>query len=184
MSAFSNPRGGNSPNENGGVKGEEGFGLAGQRHSGHSTASIISYTPCRCSPGSSETGSDLHNICASGFSRGGDGGNEHFLESTGVEKTPTVPETFPLHRNRRHSQTEVDEEDDASSDVDVVHFGNDVGFNVSGMVAAPHEAMLMMPEEFSEGAIGEVEDGDIAAADWLDVTHALLDTVSESEGCC
>lgn len=47
------------------------------------------------------------------------------------------------------------------------------------MLGAPHEALLMMPSGLSEEALGEMKDHDIAAADWLDVTHALQDAVNE-----
>lgn len=180
MSAFSNPRDRVLPNEN---NCKEVFGRAGQSESGDSTASVVprqeALSPAPCPPGSSGTGE------TSGPSRGGHGGTEQRLDSTESDKMPTaVSAAFPVGRDRCHSETELDGENDASIDIDVVHGGNDFLFNVSGMVAAPHEAILM-PHESSQGVIGEMEDRDIAAADWLDVTHALLDAVNESgQACC
>lgn len=186
MSVFSTKRDEAFSRETGGCKGEEVCGLSGQSQSGHSAASIVpkkeAFTSAPCSPSSSETGPELYGTMdASGLSRVGDGRTEQ-SESTGEEKTPNVSATFPSRYYL--ATTEPNGEDDASSDIDVVNGGKDCGFSLSGMGVETHEAMLMMPEELSDGAIGEMEDQEIAPADWLDVTYAMLDAVNESGQAC
>lgn len=172
MKAFSKPRDGTFLNENGGEMGEEVFGLGGQSQNEQPAPCIFpkeAVTSARCPPGSSETGSDLHGTCQ------GSGGTEHGLESTGMENAPNVSAAL---LDRHHLEKELEEDD--GSDIDVVRSGDGAGCSLASMVAAPREAMPMTPEEFGDGAIGGMEEDAVAAADWLDVTDALLDGVNES----
>ena len=179
MKAFSKARKGMSPSENGGgAECGEDLGLAKQNHDGHSAASIVperrAFTSAECPPRSGETGSDVYGTSS------GTGETEQYLESTGVEHAASVCATFPYHYL---SDKELDE-DDANSDINVVRGGDGAGFSSSGMVGAPSEDMSITPEAFNEGARGEMQEG-VSAADWLDVTVALLDGASEfGEACC
>ena len=170
MKAFSKPepRDDTFPNEDGDETGEEIFGLAGESQCGQWDAKKGAVTSARCPPGSSETGSDLHGTCS------GKRGTGRCLDSTGLNNAPTVS---AAHAGLGHLEKEL-EEDDASSDIDVVRSGDGAGCSLSGMVAALVEGMAATPEELSAAAIGKMEEDAVADADWLDVTDALLDGAS------
>lgn len=175
MKAFSKPSGGIvSHDESGGDKGEVCSGLAGQNQSGRLAASIApakgAWIQPTCSSGGSGAGHDLSSTCDT--SRGG---TEWCLESTGGATTHTASSS--CHSNRCDWGTELSQEYGARGNPDLVCIG------LSGGLAAPNERLLTT-EGVGEGAIEEMEDNDIAAADWLDVTHALLDGVNESHQAC
>eukprot|EP00752_Nemacystus_decipiens_P005052 g4587.t1 len=176
VSAFSATHNRNCTNKNYEIEGENGFVLPGLSQHGKSAASIIptqeAFTSAGRPSGSSETESGLHGTCS------GNGETEHSLEFTGVDKAPTACATSP---NCHQSKLNLDE-DDAASDIDVVHVG-DGESSVSGFVAAPREATLVTLEELSGEAINDTE-REFSAADWLDVTDALLAGVSESGQAC
>ncbi|CAM9912130.1 unnamed protein product [Ectocarpus sp. 4 AP-2014] len=176
MRAFSNPGDGIVPNE---VGGDKSFGLAGQNQSRLLGASISPeeepFVPAPCFPGSSRGGSVLSSACESsrGLSRVSHGGTAQCLESTGEPTTLTAPASSPLYPNRCHSEILLDDEHGASRDTNVVRSRH--SSSAEGLAARPE-----MPAGLGEEAIEEMGHNDIAAADWLDVSIALLDAVNES----
>jgi len=42
-------------------------------------------------------------------------------------------------------------------------------------VTDPPKTLMMIPQVSQEGGVEAAEENDVGAADWLDVTHALLD---------
>eukprot|EP00903_Cladosiphon_okamuranus_P015988 g14766.t1 len=59
-------------------------------------------------------------------------------------------------------------------------YGEPGGTNgLVGGLGAPHETQLLMSQGLSEGAIDDTDEGDIAAADWLEATHALCKAGNE-----
>lgn len=180
MKAFSNPTDRIVPNE---IGGDKSFGLAGQNQSRLLGTSIFPeeepFFPAPCSLGGGAGGPDLSSTYESsrGLSGVRHGETARWLKSTGAPTTPASSAGCTISPNRCNSETELDEEHSAGGDIDVVHGGND---SLAERLAAPHETLLTMPHELSEGAIDDVKDHDITAADWLDVTHALLGAVNES----
>lgn len=170
MGAFSNPADSIVPNE---IGGDKSFGLAGQNQSRLLGASISPEEgplfPVPCSPESSRGGSDLSSACETGrgLSRVGHGGSAQCLESTGGPTTLTAPASSPLTR------TAVTQRHCASRDTNLVRSRH--SSLAEGLAARPE-----MPAGLGEGAIEEMEDNDIAAADWLEVSIALLGAVNES----
>jgi len=51
--------------------------------------------------------------------------------------------------------------------------------SVRGRVDDPSETPLMMSQGPGEGVVEDADEYDIGAADWLDVTHGLLDVVHD-----
>lgn len=190
MRAFSKPPNGIAPNETIGDKGDEPVGIAGQEKN-RSELLVSSIAPVEatsmqrrtCSSGCGGVGCDLSRTCEAsraGLSRVvGHGGNEWWMGSTGGATTQPVRVAAPTHANCCHSGTEPSQEYGSRGDTDMVHGGN-VG--CSGRSTMPIESLLMT-EGFSEGPTEEARAGDdeIAAPDWLEVTHALLDAFDESD---
>lgn len=185
MTAFSKPPDGVASNGNGGEEGEEesvGIAIAGQNQSGRSTAGIVpeqeALVPAPCSPGSSEAGRGLHSACETSgeLCVVGNGGTERCMESIAGEAAPVASVALPLHPNSCPLETELDEEHGARGDTDGGRSGNG---GLSGGLAPLNEALVMTAGLGEEVAEAAEEDG-IAAADWLEVTHALLEEVNES----
>lgn len=83
---------------------------------------------------------------------------------------PSPSATSPLHTKCDLSGTGFNSEH-------MAHGGNPSGYLASGVAATSPETSLMLPQVVSDGVLEETEENDIGAADWLDVTHALLDVV-------
>lgn len=173
-------------NEIGGEQGDRSLGLARHDPSEHLASSIAPQNEtshlASWSSGSSWTGSDgpsAFETCAGLF--GADhGATEQCLESAPASTTANASvAAFSLHPNRCPSEIDFDEEPSVSSATDVVQAANDIS---AGGFAAPPEMPLTMPAGLSGGAIEDVGDTDIAAADWLDVSHALLDAGNNESG--
>lgn len=131
-----------------------------------------------CSPGSSGGGSDLSNMDGTYWElyRLRHDGTKRWLASTRAQKTPTTSTSRSNTLNGCNSETEFDEVV-ASSDTSVEHGGTD---GLVGGRAASHETLSMMPQGLGEGAIEDMEEGGVATADWLQVTHALWEAGNES----
>lgn len=181
MKAFSHPADRNVPRGISGDRSEKSASLAGQNRSRSSTASITPeeepITPGPCCSRSSAGKSDLSSGC--GPSRGLH--RDRCLgptESTRVPKSPTaVSAPRTLTPNRWHSEAELDEEGGASGDTDVVHSRNE---GLVGGLVAPDETLLM-PQALSEETAADVEEDDVAAADWVEATHALLEATESGQ---
>lgn len=72
------------------------------------------------------------------------------------------------------------EERNAGSSTDAMPAGCNSSSVTGGFVACS-EPLLVMPAGLSEGAMEGMGDNDIGSADWLDITHALLDTSNEPD---
>lgn len=81
----------------------------------------------------------------------------------------STPSARPPHPSCCHSETELNGGDVLS------YGGQSSGYDVGGAATSP-EPLLMEPEVIGEGVAEQAEDDEIGAADWLDVTHALLDS--------
>lgn len=166
---------------------EESLGIPGQNHCGHGAANVVPEEPAYVHPigcaGHIGVGSGVHATCgASGeVSRVGHDGNERCveLETAGGVKGWTASVAPPAFPNRCKSGTEIDQEHGGPGDADSGKFGS-LDFSVG--LASSNEPLLT--EGLSQGPLQEVEDHDIAAADWLDVAHALLDAATESGDAC
>lgn len=165
MRAFSNPA-----DDTGGHIGGESCAVSVQDSSGLLVSSVASEEedpPPNSFFKGNNGGSSLS--CASettsGLLRANRGGTETCVESDYLW-------------NRSHSDTELDEEHDANNDEDGVNVGNDIPGG--GFAAASPEPGLVMPAELDIGQIEDMDDGDVVAADWLEVTHALLDEGDKS----
>lgn len=186
MTAFSNPADRIGSNETGADKGDKSAVRVGHSQSRVLAASTTpeeeAFVSASCSPGSSGGGSDLPGASETReLSRGSHDGTEPWLQFTGASTTTSASAAFPLQPICCHSETELGENRGASSDADAVRGGK---FCFVGGLAASHEALPMNPQGLSEGAMEEMHGQDIAEADWLDVSHALLDAVNEHGRTC
>lgn len=184
MKVFSNPDSAFS-NEVG-DKGGKSLGLPGQNQSGLWEAGVVdeqgAFAVASNSPGTSwsASASDVSTAFETrrGASRiGHDGTKERCFEFTGLPTTPTTSAASPLHPNRCPSEIDLDEEHGTN-----IATGANSSF--VGEFAARPETLLIIPAGFSEGAIEDLDDTDIGAADWLETTHALLDLGNESGQAC
>ena len=96
-------------------------------------------------------------------------GHERRVEPAASPTASAPSATSPVHPSSCRSATELNGEH-------VAHGGNVCEYGVGG-VATPPETFLMEPAVLGEGVVEELEDSDIGASDWLDVTHSLLDEV-------
>eukprot|EP00752_Nemacystus_decipiens_P008860 g7906.t1 len=69
--------------------------------------------------------------------------------------------------------------DDIDGDQGVGGYDRDHS-SFAGEFAASPEMLLMMPAESGEALVHDFEDHDLTSADWLEVTHAMLDAGNES----
>ena len=182
LSAFSKSSDITLPNENGGDKREAPLGTAmsGQSQSERLEASIVpeqeDVIPAPCAPGSSHPGHDLYSTCGPGGRLSGvqHSGTEWCVDSAAGQAAKIESTVCPVHPNSHPPEIELDEEHAAPGDTGV-HGDNFNSF--SGLSAPPNEA-LVATAGLGKGAEEEAEDDDLAAADWLDVTHALLEELS------
>lgn len=133
--------------------------------------------PAPYSPQSGRGGSDLSNAFGSQWGRcrvGHDG--SHLLESTRAPGAIGAYTPSSLTPNRCNHEAALDEGAGATGSNGGVGGENDD----DSVLAEPHETLLTM----SVGLDGEEVEGmedDVTAADWLDVTTALLDAVNEAD---
>lgn len=181
MRAFSNPADRSVPRESSDDEGENSLGLGGQNQSQLLTATITPgdepFTPAPCPLGTGVGDSDESSSCGASWAlhRVDQDGTERWLESTRARKVPAASASHTLAANGCNSEEEFD--DGAGNETDVAHGENHV---FAGGLVAPHGTLLMIPQGCSEGAMEGVEEEDVAAVDWLEVTHALLDESFES----
>lgn len=179
MRAFSKPSDGIAANADVGTEGEIALGTAGTSQRERSAATIVpevhELIPAPCCSGGGEVVCNLR-IASGGLSgAGGRGTAELSVESTGAATAHAVSAASPFsssngcHLNRGYSTR-------GGTDLDQGGNGLSVG-------SAPPDETPLMTEGLRDGPT-EVKDDDIAAADWLEVTHALLDEVNESVQAC
>ena len=89
--------------------------------------------------------------------------------------TSTSSVEYQLHPINCHSVTEPSEQDGASIKVDAAHGRSVGGCSVVGGATDCPKTSLVIQEVLNEGIVEDAEDHELGAADWLDVTHALLD---------
>lgn len=161
-----------------GDEGKKTLGLGGQDQSRLLSASITPGEECvtlaPCSPKSGGGRSDLSTGTIWGLNRENDG-SERRLESNILPAAPAASASSNVTPNRSNSEAEFDE-DGASNDTD----GQSGSDSLVGGLVAPHETVLMTLQGLSEVVIENVEEDEVAAADWLDVSHALLDVGTEA----
>lgn len=179
MRAFSHSAGDTDANEVAGDKGEESHPVGAQNQSGLLASSAVPLVegpiPTPCFPGSNGVGPDAFFMgeTSGGLAgREGHGGAEQCLGSAPSGRTHTGFAPSPLLPDCCLSKTALDEDHGANSDADAVHVGN--GHFAGGFVVCP-DTLLMMPQGLTEPALEDMDKNGVAAADWLEVTHALLD---------
>ncbi len=161
MRAFSTPPGCLCPTQSGGDRCEENDPDPGRQNGGvarvaaDDEASFSDVFPSE----SSETSSTLEA--------------EWGMEPALVPGGPTPSAASLLQPHCLPSESKL-EKNRGASNVSAHERGRGGCSAGEGVVDSP-EATLMMPQVFDGGAIDDAENHDIGAADWLDVTHALLD---------
>ena len=93
--------------------------------------------------------------------------HERCVEPTAPPTASAPSATSPHHPGCSYPAIELNSED-------VVHGGIVCEHDVSG-VATSTDTFLVEPDVLGDEVVDEAEDNDIGAADWLDVTHSLLD---------
>ena len=175
MRALSTPSGCVCPKESDGVKGEDFLDPGGQNCGPAGTvADDEAFYTASISSASSGTWSSTCEA-AGNISRVHHAGTEWDVEPAGVRRGPTSCLTCS-HPRRLPSGTEIDNEIGACN---VAHGENHARGGVGGGVVDCDETTFIMPQVSSDGFVEEGEDHGIDAADWLDVTHAMLDVVHE-----
>lgn len=161
-------------------------GLSDQNQSRHLPVSIVPDEEIMDSVGFCSTSSgaelDVPSTCdaSRGSSRVDSPGAERCFDSSRAPIKPiAATRSVP-----RPLCGEVETRLKAGSDKYAMNVGGNVGYGASDVMAqAPETAVLMSPG-LGGGALEEVEDSGISEADWLDVTHAMLDTVHASDQAC
>ena len=107
----------------------------------------------------------------------GSGGSGEWLETVLAAKSLDASSTSRFFVPSRGTQGAVldDEEHGASSETDVTSGSDNL---VGALATGPHdEALLMVSASLGgEVVVEDIEEDDVAAADWLEVTTALLES--------
>lgn len=178
MRAFSHTRGGMDANDIGGDGGEESCVVAARNQIGPLASSVASNTEDSILtpgyPGSNGAGADVSGSreTTRGPCRVGHDGTEPCLGSAPLRTARTTSAVSPLFLGRCHREAELGEEHGANIDVDGVYVEDDC---FAGGLPARPETLLTIPAGSSNGVIDDTDDDGVAAADWLEVAHALLD---------
>lgn len=166
MKAFSVPATRRVPRgETAGGKGEESFNLVARKQSRVLAASV----PPDEDP-------LIHGSTAP-LTHGapGSGGSGEWLEAVSAAKSLDASSTSRFFVPSRGTQGAVlDEEHGASSETDVTSGSDSL---VGGLAAGPRdEVLLVVSASLSGEVVEDVEEDDVAAEDWLEVTTALLES--------
>jgi len=105
---------------------------------------------------------------------------ERSVEPTAASAASTARGKPPRQRTWCGSENEFRAEKDPGRHADMAHGGMCGRGGEAEGVTDPSEISVQVS---ARGEMEEAEDNDIGAADWLDVTHALLDAAQEYEKC-
>lgn len=189
MTAFSLRAGDMGANDVGGREGGRSCATAAvQDQSGHLAPTVAPETiedsvPTLCFPRSNGAGSGVsgaREAAIRGFPQAVCRGTEQqvqCLESIPPRVARASSVASPRFSNRCPLEVQLDEERCAVSDIDGVHVGN---VTFAGVFAARPKAPLTTPAGLRKESREGREEDDVAAEDWLEVSHALLDESNKS----